>query len=89
MSFSQRIIPLRKDIDELDKQLFKILKRRLKVVEKIWILKKEHNIAPLDEKRWQEIVDNARAKALEEKLNPDLIEDIWNLIHKEALRIEK
>jgi chorismate mutase len=35
MSFSEAIIPLRKDIDELDKQLFKVLKRRLKVVKKI------------------------------------------------------
>ena len=89
MSFSQSIIPLRKDIDELDRELLKVLKRRFKVVEKVWILKKDHNIAPLDEKRWQEIIINIRQKAWEENLNPDFIEDLWNLIHKEALRIEK
>jgi chorismate mutase len=35
MTFSEKIIPLRKDIDELDRELLKILKRRFKVVQKV------------------------------------------------------
>lgn len=89
MTFSEKIIPLRKDIDELDRELLKILKRRFKVVQKVWKLKKEYNIKPLDEARWQEVIKNIRNKAEDEKINPDFIEDLWNLIHKEALKLEE
>ncbi|MCT4617122.1 MAG: chorismate mutase [Candidatus Gracilibacteria bacterium] len=89
MTFSEKIIPLRKDIDELDRELLKILKRRFKVVQKVGKLKKEYNIKPLDEARWQEVIKNIRNKAEDEKINPDFIEDLWNLIHKEALKLEE
>lgn len=89
MTFSEKISPLRRDIDELDRELLKILKRRFRVVEKIGQIKKEYNTKLLDKARWQLVINNIRLKAKEENLNPDFVEDLWNLIHKEALRIEE
>ena len=79
----------RQQIDEIDKKIIELLAQRLEVVKKIWEYKKEHNIAPLQKSRWEQVLKSRKKIATELWVNENLIEDIWNLIHKEALRLEK
>jgi len=88
MSYSEEIWLLREKIDNLDNELLNILKQRFDVVQKIWEFKKENNIAPLDENRWQKIIYNIRKKSEEKNINPDFVENLWNTIHGEALKLE-
>jgi len=85
----EKIDLLRQQIDILDKELIGILSKRLKVVNKIGDLKKQLKIPALQPKRWQEVLKSRKNLAHKLKLNENFIEDIFNLIHKEALKIEK
>ena len=74
---------LRNQIDEVDQQIIDLLALRFELVKKVWERKKQNNIAPLQPKRWE------KAWAKQKGVNPNLVEKIWNLIHKEALNLEQ
>lgn len=78
----------RKEIDEIDQQIIELIAKRLEVVEKVGKYKKANKLPPLDQKRWQQVVESKKALAKELNINEELIEKIYNLIHKEALNIE-
>lgn len=80
---------LRKEIDALDDQIISLLAQRIAVVKKVGATKKINNIAPLDEKRWQEVLNKLRTKAKTLNLSEDLVEKIYNSIHEFALKLEK
>ncbi len=78
----------RKEIDVLDKQLLELLAKRIAVVTEIGKYKKAHNIPPLDEKRWQEVLASKITQAKLLHLSKDFIINIYTLIHTYALEIE-
>jgi chorismate mutase len=80
---------LRKQIDEIDDSIVNLLVKRMKVVEKVGRLKKQHNLPPLDSSRWQQVINSKMEKAKSLGLNPEMVKKIYNLIHEEALKIEK
>ncbi len=79
----------REEIDFLDKKIILSLSKRFNLIHKIWKYKKENNVTPLQTNRWNEVLDSIKKQAEENNLSKDFVENIWNLIHKEALRIEK
>jgi chorismate mutase len=79
----------RKEIDKIDEELLQILQKRFTVVKKIGRIKKEKNIPPLDEKRWQEVLNKITKKAEKTGLSKNLVTKIYAEIHMTALKIEK
>lgn len=79
----------RKQINALDQDLIVSLAKRMNIVRKIGKLKKEHGLAPLDEKRWQEVLESNTLKAQKLGLSKDVIKKMYRLIHKYSLEIEK
>ena len=79
----------RRQIDEIDTQIIDLLEKRFEIIKKVGKYKKERNIPPLQPERWQQVLQTRKNLAKEKWLNPELIEKIWNLIHEEALRLEK
>lgn len=79
---------LRTQIDEVDSQLIHLLANRFNLVKKIGVLKKENDIAPLDNKRWQEVIESRKQIAKSLKLSPKFINKIYNLIHIHSLKLE-
>lgn len=79
---------LRKKIDRIDNKLIKLLMKRNEAVRVVGIYKKENNIPTLDKKRWNKVLKNRLESAKKLGLSEDFVEKVWNLIHKEALRIE-
>ena len=53
--YNQKMAKLRMQIDEFDGKLLEILGSRMKVADKIGLLKKEKNVAILQNQRWNEI----------------------------------
>jgi len=89
MEYKELIQNYRAQIDTLDKEIIYLLSRRFKIVNEIWILKKENNIPALQESRWNELLNENIEVWNELEVSEDLIRDIWERIHKESLNIEK
>ncbi len=80
----------REQIDSLDKEIIYLLFRRFELVKQIGLIKKEDWINnPLDETRWNKLMDENLEVSREYWLSDDLIIDLWNRIHKESLDLEK
>lgn len=79
----------RKQIDTLDKELIYLFFRRFEIVKQIWIIKKQEKIEPLDNTRWQTLLNENLEVSREYGLDDNFIIDIWNRIHSESLKLEK
>lgn len=79
----------REQINTLDKELIYLLFRRFEIVKQIWIIKKQDWIPPLDNTRWNKLLNENLEVSREYWLRDELIIDIWNRIHTESLKIEK
>lgn len=80
---------LRKQIDNLDENLLQIISERMSVVKKIGMLKKKNNLPALDTKRLREIQKSTQDNAKKLNLSKSFVQNLFNLIHKLALEIEK
>lgn len=80
---------LRTKIDELDKALIDLLSKRRGAIARIGEIKKAENAVPLDQKRWQEIVDTRLAWAKEAGLEEVFIRNLLEEIHGWSLEIQK
>lgn len=79
----------RSSIDLLDQSIVSLIAKRMKIVKKVGQYKRNKGIQPLDQTRWQQVLDSKKSLAIKEDLNPKLIIDIYNLMHQEALKIER
>jgi len=70
---------LRKQIDKTDESIINLLAKRMSMVEKIGRLKKKNNIPVLDELRWKKVIKSKKG----------FVKKIWEIIHNEALKVEK
>lgn len=78
----------RKQIDEIDEQLVKLIAQRMQVVGNVAKYKKAHGLPALDEARWQQVLANKQQLAANFGISTELITEIYELIHKEALKLE-
>lgn len=84
-SFRQQMETFRSQIDILDNQLLDILKKRMEISENIGSLKKQNNIAVLQNKRWNEILDKMIEKGQEKNFSTEFISKIFKTIHQESI----
>jgi chorismate mutase len=78
----------RDHIDALDETLMTTLAARMAEVARIGSYKQLHGIPALDTERWQAVVEQRQARALELGLPADLVTGIYELIHQHALEAE-
>ena len=76
---------LRAQINVHDNQLINILGNRMKVAEKIGLLKKKNNVAVLQSKRWNEILGNMILEGEEKNLSEEFILKVFKAIHQESI----
>jgi protein-tyrosine-phosphatase/chorismate mutase len=88
LSFEVQLEALRREIDEIDQQLISQLAKRLEVVKKVGHLKQQHNIPPLDQKRWHNVLEKISNLAQQSGIPKELAKEIYQLIHEAALDIE-
>lgn len=72
-------------IDELDSKLIDFLGKRMLVAEKIGQLKKEKNVAILQNQRWNEILGKMILEGSEKGLSEEFILKIFKAIHQESI----
>ncbi|MFN3969087.1 chorismate mutase [Flavobacterium sp.] len=83
--YNNRLARFRIDIDEYDGKLLEILGKRMKVADKIGALKKEKNVAVLQNKRWNEILGKMILDGEEKGLSEEFILKIFKAIHQESI----
>lgn len=83
--YTSRLQKLRTQIDGIDGQLLDILGRRMKIADEIGKLKKEKNVAILQNKRWHEILDKMVIEGNEKGLSEDFIMQFFKAIHQESI----
>ncbi|WP_297335608.1 bifunctional 3-deoxy-7-phosphoheptulonate synthase/chorismate mutase type II [Algoriphagus sp.] len=77
---------IRQQIDQADHDLLEALHRRMELVEKIGEYKKLNNVSVLQLERWKEIFKTRPEWGEKLALNPDLIREIFGLLHQESIR---
>lgn len=75
----------RSEIDQLDSEIFELLSRRMKVAEKIGEVKKDNDVAILQERRWGDIVDKVVTQAQKLDLSEEFIKTVLEAIHIESI----
>ena len=83
--YNNRLAKYRIDIDEYDTKLLEILGKRMKIADKIGALKKEKNVAVLQNKRWNEILGKMILDGEEKGLSEEFILKIFKAIHQESI----
>lgn len=83
---------LRKEIDYIDSQLLQKLYNRLSICRKIGEFKKDNNIPTFQGSRWHDVLKRIKNEA-NTVLNCHgeldyFIDNIWNLIHSESIKIQ-
>jgi chorismate mutase len=77
---------LRKQIDEVDRGLLEVLSRRMHLVEKIGAYKKVNNVSAFQLERWLEILNSRPSWAKTFQLNPEVVKELFRIIHQESIR---
>lgn len=88
MTKVNKLLSLRVKIDLLDSKLISVLSKRLEVVGQIAELKKANNIKPLDKNRWKEVLKSRKSIGRSLGVSPNFIQNLFDEIHSEALKIE-
>ena len=89
VEFKNKLSTLRTKIDVLDHQLIESLGKRMKIADDIGKLKKKNNVAILQTKRWNEILEKMILEGEENKLSEEFILRIFKAIHQESINHQK
>lgn len=79
----------RDQIDSIDRAIIDLLAQRMSHVKNIGMIKKDQDIAPFDDNRWQAVLNDRIEFGKQLGLSMGMIKHIWNSIHEHALEIEK
>ena len=82
---NQEISALRIRIDNLDKKLLQLLKKRFELTKEVGKIKKIKNLTIEDKKRENEIIEN---KIKNSNLNSKFIKEFFKLIFKESKKLQ-
>lgn len=83
--YQTRLAKLRSKIDEFDAKLLDVIGKRMKVAEDIGALKKEKNVAVLQNKRWNEILEKMVNDGSQKGLSEEFIIQFFKAIHQESI----
>lgn len=86
IEFKSALEQLRIKIDNTDRQLVEILAARMALVEKLAEYKRDNNVTLFQSDRWKEILKTRTEQAKKFNLYPELVEEIYKIIHMESIR---
>ncbi len=75
----------RAEIDKLDDQIIDIFEQRMQIADRIGEYKKAHNVAILQSKRWDSILNKRLEMGLNKGLSNEFITRVFRAIHQESI----
>lgn len=85
IGLARTIAELRAEIDKLDDQLIDIFEHRMHIADQIGKYKKSHNVAILQSKRWDSILNKRLEMGFQKGLSNEFITRIFRAIHQESI----
>ncbi|WP_163400606.1 bifunctional 3-deoxy-7-phosphoheptulonate synthase/chorismate mutase type II [Flavobacterium fluviatile] len=83
--YSQKMTKLRANIDVLDANLLELLGKRMKVADEIGQVKKDANVAILQNSRWNEILGKMILEGEKKGLTEEFVLKMFKAIHQESI----
>lgn len=83
--YQSKLANYRKKIDEFDSKILEIIGKRMDVASKIGSLKKEKNVAVLQNNRWNEILGKMILEGEEKGLSNEFVMHLFKAIHQESI----
>ena len=84
----KKLSKIRFELDKLDNDLIKIIKKRTNLVKKVLALKEKKNQI-IDQKRIKTILRNIKIKSLKNKIDPKITKRIWKNMIWSYIEFEK
>ena len=78
---------VRKNIDEIDSKIIKLISDRFKEIHKVTKLKDNHDQI-IDHERITHILKSVQAKAKKNKIDYEIVTRIWQIFIHEAIKLE-
>jgi chorismate mutase len=78
---------VRKNIDNIDNEIIKLIADRFKEIHKVTKLK-DNQDQIIDHERITHILKSVRSKAKKNKIDPEIITRIWQIFIQEAIKLE-
>ncbi|MFT4698043.1 MAG: chorismate mutase [Flavobacteriaceae bacterium] len=88
-AYKNKIAKLRMKIEDIDNKLINSFGKRMQIADKIGLLKKENNVAILQSKRWNEILDRMIIEGETNHLSEEFILKMYQAIHQESINHQK
>lgn len=79
----------RSELDMLDSRIIELLARRMKVVREIGELKKQENLAVLQIKRWDQVINNLMEEGRALGLSEEVVKRLYDLIHDASIQVQE
>ncbi len=89
IEYKNKLDNLRTQIDVIDHKLTGILGKRMQIADDIGVLKTKNNVAILQNKRWNEILEKMILEGKENNLSEEFILKIYKAIHQESINHQK
>lgn len=86
LEFKGAVEQFRNNIDSVDRQIVEMLAARMSLVEKLAEYKRDNNVSLFQPDRWKEILDSRKQLGTKLNLYPELVEEIYKIIHMESIR---
>lgn len=80
------LLRLRDRIDYFDKEILKLLYERFTTTRAIGIIKKNDNIDSVDDKRFNEIIENIMSMGIQINLDPTFLKNLFTTIHNQVIK---
>src|SRR5690554_5338432 len=89
IEFKNQLNTLRSQIDLIDDQIMDMMGKRMKVVDAIGGMKRKNNVAILQVKRWNQILDRMIQLGGKNQLSEEFVLKIYKAIHQESIDHQK
>lgn len=80
---------VRKHLDRIDSALVLLLAERVSLIPYVANYKKENNIVRLQPEREKQILEAKKNLAIQNNVNPEVVDKIFKILIEESHRIEK
>lgn len=84
----EELISWRMQIDQIDESIVELLARRMQVAYEIGLFKKEHNLAVVQNLRYEQLQRNRARTAALLGLDETFISELFSRIHEESVRLQ-
>jgi len=89
LEYQNLLNTMRSEIELVDHKILEIMSKRMKIVDQIGKLKKGNNVAILQTKRWNAILNKMIHEGADNNLSEDFILNLFKTIHQESINHQK